>query len=438
MGNSKETTLVYVICFLVIALFAFAFIGISSLYFKEKKKLYINGLEDEQVSKEVSSDYEKLIAKYGDANGVKSHLNNKKKKSKHIFNIYSFFLFLIYGVSLAFVCFAVSSKINNQELFVGNETMLVIRTSSMEKSNYRNAYLEENGLSDNENRISQYSLITIKKVDIDSISPYKVYAFKMEGEEKGKEITIVHRLIDVSSKDGEKLFTFRGDSNPSSMAGEINVSFDKIVGEWTGFKNLGLGMFISYLQSGIGIISLLIVFLLLIIYSILYEKLTKEYEKRYAYLLERKINGLSISDYSLPKENDVTNEDSEMSFYLRQDSTKTKLKRINSLKINEVSFAYEGKLDKGKVEIVDSNGNKIFSNNGKGLSIVLNKAMASSFSITNEKSSIKKRNGEVVYFLEEDSCIDYIGDTDKVIFLAFSFAKRRKESKNKLQLEGKL
>ena len=140
----------------------------------------------------------------------------------------------------------------------------------------------------------------------------------------------------------------------------------------------------------------------------------------------------------MPKENDVTNEDSEMSFYLRQDSTKTKLKRINSLKINELSFAYEGKLDKGKVEIVDSNGNKIFSNNGKGLSIVLNKAMASSFSITNEKSSIKKRNGEVVYFLEEDSCIDYIGDTDKVIFLAFSFAKRRKESKNKLQLEGKL
>ena len=66
---------------------------------------------------------------------------------------------------------------------------------------------------------------------------------------------IVHRVYSIGEKDGHKLFTFRGDANPASMSGEINVTSDRIVGVFDGYQNQVLGSIVIYIQSGTGLIS---------------------------------------------------------------------------------------------------------------------------------------------------------------------------------------
>ena len=285
--TTSSMNLIYIVCMVVVVLFAIAFIGISALYFNSKKRLYVAKVEDPKIEVTVKKDLKHLQKKYGEPKAIALGINKKKKREKKASNVLSGFLIAFYVILLGLVAFAAVEQQAGGQLFMGDTAMLVIHTESMSEVYRSNKNeLSNHNLLGEENRIERYSFITLKKVTSEEeLVPYKVYAFKMDSKEEGKTITIVHRLLDITEKDGKKTFTFRGDANPSSMTGEIGIGFDQIVGEWTGNKNLTLGMFIIYLQSGIGIITLLTAFMLLIIYSILYTKSTDQYEIRYEAIL---------------------------------------------------------------------------------------------------------------------------------------------------------
>ena len=285
--TTRSMNLIYIVCMVVVVLFAVAFIGISALYFNSKKRLYAAKVEDPKIEVTVKKDLKHLQKKYGEPKAIAVGVNKKKKREKKTSNILSGFLIAFYVILLGLVAFAAVEQQAGGQLFMGDTAMLVIHTESMEEVYRSNKNeLSNHNLLGEENRIERYSFITLKKVTREEdLVPYKVYAFKMDSKEEGKTITIVHRLLDITEKEGKKTFTFRGDANPSSMTGEIGIDFDQIVGEWTGYKNLTLGMFIIYLQSGIGIITLLTAFMLLLIYSILYTKSADQYEIRYEAIL---------------------------------------------------------------------------------------------------------------------------------------------------------
>ena len=187
-------------------------------------------------------------------------------------------------------------KNQNQQMWFGDSSFLVIETGSMATANQNNDYLkDESGNFDDEDRIAQFSFVTINRNQkyIDELKPLDIVAFNMYSQEENKNIIIVHRLINVSYDNGKPLYTFRGDANQSSMVGEINVTRAKIIGvfkttNYKGTKSFGFGYFVYYLQSSFGMIVVLIAFVLLFIYAMLYDNIFEIYDKRYMQIVNEK------------------------------------------------------------------------------------------------------------------------------------------------------
>ena len=147
-------------------------------------------------------------------------------------------------------------------------------------------------------------------------------------------ITIVHRLIEVTyDGEGNPLYTFRGDANPKSMSGEFQISKDKIIGVYEtdgykGTKNLALGYAICYLQSNIGIIILVITFMLLLIYSILVEKLFVIYDQRYNELLVIKLGQIMDEINIEEKTSNIDETELEINENASEEEIKDKIEKI--------------------------------------------------------------------------------------------------------------
>lgn len=469
--------IVYIVCITVVILFGVAFIAISALYFNSKKKLYVNLVEDPRVRLDVKKDLKSLRKKYGEPENIVKGLEKRQKREKKASNTLSGILVGLYVILLGLVGFSMGVQQTGGQLFVGENALLVIKTESMSEVYSGNeSYLRENGVLDSENRIEQYDLICLKKIESEeSISPFKVYAFKMESKEEGKSVTIVHRLIDVNVVEGDNRYTFRGDANNSSMVGEINVPFEDIVGEWTGYKNLALGMFIVYLQSGIGIVTLLTAFLLLIIYSFLYTKSAEQYEVRYRALLKDELGIKEETPSSQERKSASLNEekslstlpllneerpvvdaspDSEMEgtlpstpvisviktlqeapkaarirkkaapcYYLEQGERKYPLRLIENGPQGK-TYAFKGVLKEGGFRLADASGKSLFGKGGFNCFVCFPEDEAS-FKVLSPKASLLSNDGKTYYFIGKKTAFEALKEGDA--FLSFALRKADKK-----------
>ena len=191
------------------------------------------------------------------------------------------FSFVIFGVLIVTFSFALTFKLNNQNLYFFDTTYLAIRTGSMETVNESNTYIQENNLT---NQIETYSLIGIDKVSSDEeIELYDILAYKYKGT------TYVHRVIKIFTDEetGTTCYTLRGDANISSLSFETNITLDDIVGKYNGYQNYGLGVAFFYLQSNIGIVAIISAMLFVISFDFSEGKIEKAYYKRSEYILEQ-------------------------------------------------------------------------------------------------------------------------------------------------------
>lgn len=297
-------TFVLLIALVVIILFSAAFILLAAFYYKAKKKNIEHGLDDEEIRGDAGRFIFKRLKKNKSCKkeDILHDVHQSKKMNKNL-NIVSnlvtacsmiFFIVMI-GVALSF-------RSSGQQIFINDEAMLIIQTDSMATAYKENEYLkDENGNFNSKDRIKQYSYITIsrKKEHIDNIKPFDVVAFNIpKTNNGGGYLTIVHRLINVEyDEDNNPLYTFRGDANRSSLTGEIRVDKSTIVGvhyseQYHGSKNLAYGVLISYLQSNIGVILVVVAFVLVGIYSFYIEKLHPLYTDRFEYILITDIHSL--------------------------------------------------------------------------------------------------------------------------------------------------
>ncbi len=177
-------------------------------------------------------------------------------------------------------------KSNDQITYFGDKTYLVIQTSSMASINENNKYLKDGSIDSKDRmntRISQYAFIGIDKFKSeDQIKVYDIVAFRMDDK------IIVHRVYSIGEKDGHKLFTFRGDANPASMSGEINVTSDRIVGVFDGYQNQVLGSIVIYIQSGTGLISVFAIAIVLMVYIFYYDRIDLRLTDRYEALMKER------------------------------------------------------------------------------------------------------------------------------------------------------
>lgn len=281
------STLVLIVSAISLVCFAIVYICIFSFYYFNRKKCIENKLEDNEVIKILNKDVEKYDKK---KNKKLSFIDTyyKRKKRKKVGNIISNSIVGIFLVALiGFFVWATVMKSNDQTTYFGDKTYLVVQTSSMASVNDNNKYLKDGSIDSKDRmntRISQYAFIGIDKFKSeDQIKVYDIVAFRMDDK------IIVHRVYSIGEeKDGHKLFTFRGDANPASMSGEINVTSDRIVGVFDGYQNQVLGSIVIYIQSGTGLISVFAIAIVLMVYIFYYDRIDLRLTERYEALMKER------------------------------------------------------------------------------------------------------------------------------------------------------
>lgn len=282
------STLVLIVSAISLVCFSIVYICIFSFYYFNRKKCIENKLEDNEVIKILDKDVEKYDKK---KNKKLSFIDTyyKRKKRKKVGNIISNSIVGIFLVALiGFFVWATVMKSNDQTTYFGDKTYLVVQTSSMASINENNKYLKDGSIDSKDRmntRISQYAFIGIDKFKSeDQIKVYDIVAFRMDDK------IIVHRVysISIGEKDGHKLFTFRGDANPASMSGEINVTSDRIVGVFDGYQNQVLGSIVIYIQSGTGLISVFAIAIVLMVYIFYYDRIDLRLTDRYEALMKER------------------------------------------------------------------------------------------------------------------------------------------------------
>lgn len=173
--------------------------------------------------------------------------------------------------ALVLVLFAGSlyARFFNNNLTFGDTGLVVISSGSMSQKNEANDYLFENDLN---NQFNTYDIIGISAYkSVEEVKQYDVIAYKNE-----EGTIIVHRVIEVKEVNGENVFITRGDSNNTSDTNfqyRNYLTFDNIIGYYNDFKIPMMGVFVIFLQSNAGIITIIAIGYCLIMFDYYNSKL---------------------------------------------------------------------------------------------------------------------------------------------------------------------
>lgn len=233
--------------------------------------------------------------------------NSKKSKVLNIIGkVLSYTVF-----ALIIVIFSISlySRFSGNAIPFGNSSLIVIASGSMSEKNEDNTYL-----SNIDNQFNTYDIIGISSYENQNdIELYDVVAFKNE-----EGTTIVHRIIEILDNNGEEVYITRGDSNNTSDNGvqyKDYLRYENIIGYYNGTRIQSIGIFIVFLQSNAGIITIVAIAYCLFMFDY--------YSNRYEKAVEDRTN-LLISTLNYDLNDDASNVDviyTESLLYKNQKST---------------------------------------------------------------------------------------------------------------------
>lgn len=174
---------------------------------------------------------------------------------------------LFLALALVLAAFSIRSMATDNPL-IGNVGTLVIGSNSMSGKHPTNDYLLENDLN---NQFSTYDLIGLTRYEKEEdVKLYDVVAYRSV-----KGPIIVHRVIAITETDEGLGFITRGDMNVVSDPGTHYSSylhFEDVIGYYNNFWIPSVGLPILFLQSPIGLLTLVAIVYSSFFYSIVMDK----------------------------------------------------------------------------------------------------------------------------------------------------------------------
>ena len=261
----------FVIAIIVIGCMAATFASLFFMYGKTKSRGIAFGVEDEKLRNILLTQRLKYNQTRQKDLSVKEYIAVRRQKEKNMRIVADVLFILLMVIVVAISAAVIAYRAQGENFRFGGKSYFTIYTGSMEDKNEKNSFLAEH---DDGVRITQYSLICIEETDTDSLREGDIIAFRV------KDTIYVHRIVKIKENGSEKLFTTMGDANATSFLEEIDFTADHIVGRFNGYQNWCLGVILIYLQSNIGIISLVFMFLMLAVIDLSQYYITRSYERR--------------------------------------------------------------------------------------------------------------------------------------------------------------
>ena len=142
--------------------------------------------------------------------------------------------------------FAVYSRIMGGVPMFGGKGVMVVASGSMSVKNPKN----QSYLVNYDNQFQTYDMIILEKVDKSSaLEKYDVIAFV-----NNEGVNIIHRIIDIEYGANGPRYVTRGDSNDADD--KYRPTFDDVLGKYTDVRVPIVGVFIMFLQSYSGIVTI--------------------------------------------------------------------------------------------------------------------------------------------------------------------------------------
>ena len=204
---------------------------------------------------------------------IYNNLPSVKVRKKIIKAIKSFVFYGLMVFIIPFFIFSIVNKIQGNIIILGDKGLLVVASGSMSTKHPENTYLVSNNL---DNQFDKFDLIVIEKVSENDLKLYDVISYMND-----KGTTIIHRIVDINTnEDGKKVFTTRGDSNGEDAVDSFKSTIDDIQGRYINKKIPMVGMFVMFLQSPIGMASIVAMLYCLFMVDRLNAKVIYEHELR--------------------------------------------------------------------------------------------------------------------------------------------------------------
>jgi signal peptidase len=172
------------------------------------------------------------------------------KRRRTLSLIFRIVIDVILGILLLLCGYGLTQRARGQDAFLFGTEPLVITSGSMSYKNEANAYLDANHL---DNQFKALDLIGISQYGEKDPQLYDVVAYKSDSG-----LVIVHRIVEVTEKDGTTVYLTRGDANAAADAGVEYADYlqrAKIIGYYNGFRWQGIGGLILFFQSYYGIVT---------------------------------------------------------------------------------------------------------------------------------------------------------------------------------------
>ena len=170
----------------------------------------------------------------------KSHYRRVLRRVKQVL------LCVFVALLIPLICISLYSKITSGIAMINGHGMIAVASGSMSEQNPANPYLQQNGL---DNQFDTYDMIFLEKVDSASeLRLYDVIAFVND-----EGVNVIHRIVGFQGN----AYITRGDSNNADD--QYHPTFDDVLGRYTDQHVPYIGIFVMFLQSYSGIVTVLAV-----------------------------------------------------------------------------------------------------------------------------------------------------------------------------------
>ncbi len=182
---------------------------------------------------------------------IYQNLSHVKVRNKTIKTIKSIVFYGLMAFIIPFIIFSIVNNIQGNITMIGDNGVLVVASGSMSKKHKDNEYLNTYNLN---NQFDKFDLIVVQKVkNAEDLRLYDVIAFRND-----EGTTIIHRIVGMKyNSNGVIEFTTRGDANGEDAIDKFHPTIDDIQGKYVNRRIPLIGMFVLFLQSSLGMVTLL-------------------------------------------------------------------------------------------------------------------------------------------------------------------------------------
>ena len=204
---------------------------------------------------------------------ILSNINSKKSHRKifHFIKKTGAILFLLLLIPVMIL--SVYSKVTNGVAMIGGRGMIAVASGSMSKKHVDNYYL-----SDYDNQFNTYDIIMLEEID----SPADLQLYDVIAYVNDEGVNIIHRIVDFEFTSGGVRYVTRGDSNNANDI--YKPGFEDVLGKYTDTRVSYLGVFVMFLQSYSGVLTVAAIIYCLFMIESIRNKIQTAKEDRLAFL----------------------------------------------------------------------------------------------------------------------------------------------------------